>query len=108
MTPLSPLDVAVNAMWDYCEGSGSDVPPPDGPTDGEREHYRAKVRAALLALAEAKLPVNIIGAGAAKIGGVRAEHGDGRHLLEARAAFPAMCRAIAEDRGEKPQEPEAA
>lgn len=54
------------------------------------------MRAALLALAEAKLPVNIIGAGAAKIGGVRAEHGDGRHLWEARAAFPAMCRAIAE------------
>lgn len=57
---------------------------------------KACLRAALLALAEADLPTGIIGAGAAKIGGVRAEHGDGRHLLEARAAFPAMCRAIAE------------
>ena len=80
MTPLEAMTLAIAAHF------------------GENDHPEDAARAALLALAEAKLPVNIIGAGAAKIGGVRSEYGDGRHLLEARAAFPAMCRAIAEDR----------
>ena len=104
---MTPLEIAAKARWE-SRAEGNFPHRWEDFTDEGRKAHMEDMRAALLALAEAKLPVNIIGAGAAKIGGVRAEHGDGRHLLEARAAFPAMCRAIAEDRGEKPQEPEAA
>ena len=79
---MTPLEIAAKAVGDTF--------------DGQPGWTERCARAALLALAETRLPVAITGAGAAKIGGVRAQHGDGRHLWEARAAFPAMCRAIAE------------
>ena len=92
---MTPLEIAAKAYWNAdpdCLACGEwDGIPPTARADATKA-----MRAALLALAAADLPVNIIGAGAAKIGGIRAEHGDGRHLWEARAAFPAMCRAIAE------------
>lgn len=88
MRPLERMATAIDEQITQIYGS-----PPD------RGEGAKIARAALLALAEAELPANIIGAGAAKIAGVRTQHGDGRHLWEARAAFPTMCRAIAEDRG---------
>mgnify|MGYP001064797025 CR=1 FL=1 len=86
---MTPLEIAVNAMWDYANDGGSDLRPPDGPTNSEREHYRQKVRAALLALAEADLPEMVMDAGALA-SGLRP---DGANL----SAFRAMLRAIAEE-----------
>ena len=92
MTALSPLDVAVNAMWDSVEGGGSDLPPPDGPTNGEREHFRRKVRAALLALSDAPLPGQVLNEGAMAL------TLEGPQRIKASQAFSAMLRKIAEAR----------
>ncbi len=95
---MTPLEIAAKAYWNAepdCLACGEW----DGIPEAARADPMKAMRAALLALAEAKLSPDIIGAGATKIAGVRTQHGDGRHLWEARAAFPAMCRAIAEDRG---------
>lgn len=85
MTPLEIAAAAIDEQITQIYGSPLDR--------GEGEMI---ARAALLALAEADLPATIIGAGAETIAGIRTVYGVGRHLWEARAAFPTMCRAIAE------------
>lgn len=49
---MKPIEAMAKAMWDYANDGGWDLRHPDGPTNAEREHYRGKARAALLALAE--------------------------------------------------------
>ena len=92
---MTPLEIAVNAMWDYANDGGSDLRPPDGPTNSEREHYRQKVRAALLALAEADLPEDVVKAGQVV---VSAEDAPAYWQVKASGAFRAMLRAIAKSR----------
>ena len=94
---MTPLERMARARWARVRKTArGEVKPFDALPEIVRRNMMEDDRIALLALAEAALSTDIIGAGAAKIAGVRTQHGDGRHLWEASAAFPAMLRAIAE------------
>lgn len=86
MTPLEAMTLAIAAHF------------------GEHDRPEDAARAALLALAEAELPTNIIGAAINAGAAIMAEMPDDLTLRGARphvtdGVFRAMCRAIAEDRG---------
>lgn len=84
---MTPLESAAKAYWD----AGSPHLPWEQVPEDIREYTMRRMRAALLALAEAGLPEMVMDAGAlaGALNDDCAIHG----------TFRAMCRAIAEDRG---------
>lgn len=92
---MTPLEAMAKAYW---ENRGCQ--PWHKLPDSMKRDEMQDMRAALLGLAASDLPTMMKGAGAVEIAGIRSEHGDGRHLWEADAAFKAMLRAIASPEGE--------